>query len=278
MTGVKTFLKKSQTVHSIYKLMRDSGEVPRGKWLQFEEMTTVFKVLPNTMLPLPRLFGAFEAVRKINEEGIAGDIVECGVWNGGCVGLMAVANSKTGGPRRKFHLFDSFEGLPQPSRHDIDVVAGFKAKYPQAVLNGDSKSELWAIGACVGNSQPSVERFLVERLKIDRDDLVFHKGWFQDTVPNSGTSIQKIALLRIDGDWYDSTKVCLEGLFHKVAQNGFVIIDDYGTFSGCRKASDEFFDQREVRPELMYSDSDCVFFRKRHLVDEPRISTFGAAT
>jgi len=263
MSPLKTFMKKSLTVHSIYRLVRDARDVPTRKWLQPEQVSTVFKVLPKTMLPMPRLFDAFEAITAINQEGLEGDIVECGVWNGGCVGLMAIANSKTGGPRRKFHLFDSFEGLPQPSQHDIDVISDFKLRHPGVVLDGESQTNPFAIGACVGDSQPAVEEFLVERLRISGDDLIFHKGWFQDTMPNCGSSIGKIAVLRIDGDWYDSTRVCLEGLFDKVVRNGFVIIDDYGKFSGCRKATDEYFRRKNIQPKFDWSDAICVFFRKQ---------------
>lgn len=268
MLSLKTLLKKSFTVHSAYKLLRDARDVPPRTWLRFDQITAVFKVLPKTMLPMPRLFDVYEAVRKINQEGIEGDLVECGVWNGGCVGLMAIANWRTCGPRRKIHLFDSFEGLPQPSEHDTDVLAGFRANHPKADLSkGTTATDLRAIGACVGDSQSAVEEFLVERLKIKRDDLIFHKGWFQDTIPTFSGKIEKVALLRLDGDWYDSTKVCLEGLFDRVVRDGFVIIDDYGMFAGCRQAADDFFRKRRIAPRLEYSDSQCVYFRKLDLSD-----------
>ncbi len=249
-------------VHSAYKLVRDAREVPPRKWLQIGQMAAVFKVLPNTMLPMCRLFDAFEAIIAINEDGLSGDVVECGVWNGGCVGLMALANSKLSGPSRKFHLFDSFEGLPQPSSYDIDVLESFKEKHPGLSLSGASDLELHAIGACVGDSQPAVEKFLVRRLGLQKQDLIFHKGWFQETVPRSDDTLHDIALLRIDGDWYDSTKVCLEGLYDKVVRNGFIIIDDYGTFAGCRQATDEFLRRKGVTCEMRSSDHQCMFFRK----------------
>lgn len=261
--NVKAFLKKSKTVHSVYKLVRDSRDVPIRKWLNMGQLSSVFRVLPNTMLAMPRLFDAYEAIIAINKEGIQGDVVECGVWNGGCVGLMALANLKEPGPKRRFHLFDSFEGLPQPSVYDVDVIDNFKKNCPGLDLRGESNSSLISIRACVGESQPSVERFLVKHLGINRSDLVFHVGWFQNTIPNAAKTIIDIGLLRLDGDWYESTKVCLEGLFHKVAKGGYIIIDDYGTFSGCKKAVDEFFEKNNIRVNMTQSDSDCVFFRKQ---------------
>jgi O-methyltransferase len=263
VSNFKAFLQKSMIVHSAYKLVRDSRDVPIRKWLNIRQLSSIFRVLPNTMLPMPRLFGAYEAIAAINREGIQGDVVECGVWNGGCVGLMGLANLKEPGPKRKFHLFDSFEGLPQPSLRDIDVIDNFKKMHPGLDLRGESGSQLIPIGACVGNSQSSVEKLLVQYLGLNRGDLVFHVGWFQDTIPNAAQTIKDIALLRLDGDWYESTKVCIDGLYHKVVKGGYVIIDDYGTFTGCRKAVDDFFETMGNRPNMSQSDSECVFFRKQ---------------
>jgi O-methyltransferase len=261
VSDLKTFAKKSRTIHSTYKLVRGARNIPPKKWFNIEQLSAIFNVLPNTMLPMPRLFDAYDAIVSVNREGLLGDVVECGVWNGGCVGLMALANAAEPGPKRKFHLFDSFQGLPQPSSDDMDVIDDFKDRHPELDLRNKSNC-LTPIGACVGNSQPSVEHFLVKQLGISKEDLVFHVGWFQDTVPFASQAISNIALLRLDGDWYDSTKACLEGLYGKVVQNGYVIIDDYGTFSGCRKAVNEFFEKNGIHAEVSYSDSECISFRK----------------
>jgi O-methyltransferase len=213
------------------------------------------------MLPMARLFDAYEAVTTINQEMLPGDVVECGVWNGGCVGLMAIYHTNHAGPRRRFHLFDSFQGLPQPSSFDKEVIVDFEVRHPGVRLH-DADPELNPIGACAGISQADVEKFLVERLELARDNFVFHIGWFQETVPRSANAIERIALLRIDGDRYDSTKACLDVLYDKVVPNGFVIIDDYGTFSGCRKAVDEFLARTGIKPQIHKSDQDCIYFRK----------------
>jgi hypothetical protein len=260
-SDLKAIAKKSKFIHSAVKMVRGARDIPREKWGNLAQLSAVFKVLPNTMLPLPRLFDAYDAVVSINKEGIQGDIVECGVWNGGCVGLMALANLKVPGPKRRFHLFDSFKGLPQPSSHDVEIAATFRRQHPNIPLQDEGNSELMPIEACVGYSQPVVEDFLVQHLGINRKDLEFHVGWFQDTVPCASKTIKDIALLRLDGDWYESTKISLEGLYEKVVKNGYIIIDDYGTFSGCATAIDDFFD-KNGRPNLQHSDSECVFFRK----------------
>jgi len=254
----KALAKRSVFLHRTYKMLRDARNIPAGKFLQPGKVHAVYKVLPNTMLPMPRLFDAYDAVAAIDAEGLAGDVAECGVWNGGCVGLMALSHLKNAGPRRRFHLFDSFEGLPQPTSHDKEVVEDFNAEN-HSVSSDDG---LVAIGACAGISQPAVERFLVEQLELPREQFIFHVGWFEETVPRAVTSIDKIALLRVDGDWYSSTKVCFDHLYDKVVPNGFIIIDDYGTFSGCRKAVDDFLNSRGIRPEIHHSDQDCIYFRK----------------
>jgi O-methyltransferase len=258
---LKALAKNSTLLHRSYKMLRDARSIPLRNLLQPAQVRAVYKVLPNTMLPIPRLFDAYEAVASINLEKLPGDVVECGVWNGGCVGLMAIAHSDQPGPHRRFHLFDSFQGLPQPSSHDKEVIINFEANHPGVRLQDDDPA-LIPIGACAGISQPAVEKFLIEKLGLARDSFVFHVGWFQDTVPRSLKVVEKIALLRIDGDWYDSTKICLETLYGRVVQNGFVIIDDYGTFSGCKKAVDEFFVKAGITPRIHKSDQDCIYFRK----------------
>jgi hypothetical protein len=258
---LRALAKNSSFLHRSFKMLRDARSIPPSKLWHPMQVRAVYKVLPNTMLPMPRLFDAYEAITSINLEGLPGDVVECGVWNGGCVGLMAIANLDTPGPKRRFHLFDSFEGLPQPSSHDREVIVNFEEHHPGFRLQDDDQ-ELTAIGACAGLSQPAVETFLVKKLGLTRDNFVFHVGWFQDTVPRSLDVIDKVALLRIDGDWYDSTKVCLESLYDRVVKNGIVIIDDYGTFSGCRKAVDEFLAKSGISPQIQNSDADCIYFRK----------------
>lgn len=258
--AVKRPLKNSFAVHSAYKLVRDFGKIPKSKLTRFDALQDVAKVLPNTMLPMPRLFDLYDFVKVLNEENVAGNFVECGVWNGGAVGLMALANRRFPGPRRILHLFDSFEGLPQPTERDQDVYAGYVEKAGED--RKTAEDDLTAIGACKGEKQPQVEDFLVRRLRLPRDQLVFHVGWFQDTVPAAREAIGPIALLRLDGDWYESTKVCIDNLYDSVVPGGYVVIDDYGTFVGCRTAIDEFFAARAIKPKMKASDADCHYFRK----------------
>lgn len=226
--------------------------------------SSILRVLPNTMLPAKRLINAYDLAIQVDDEGLSGSIAECGVWSGGGIGLMALASMRANKSARTFHLFDSFEGLPPPSIEDADVLDSYRKKDPDRPLNsGEESSSLKAIGACVGIDAASVERFLTKTLRIPAERLTFHVGWFQQTVPAASGSIGPLAILRIDGDWYESTKICLDHLFDVVVDGGFIIVDDYGTFSGCRRAVDDFLENRGVSlNRLQHVDKDCVVFRK----------------
>jgi hypothetical protein len=214
------------------------------------------------MLSAGRLMNAYDCMETVEREQVDGAVAECGVWAGGAIGLMASVNKRHGNPHRVFHLFDSFEGLPQPSVHDVEVVAAFRDDHPElAPDDGSDPAALVAIGACASPLE-QVRELFDDVLEIDPRQVVIHQGWFQDTIAAAAETIGPLAILRIDGDWYESTKVCLEGLYDSVVDGGFVIIDDYGYFSGCRKAVDEFFEARGIAPHLVDIDGEGVYLRK----------------
>jgi hypothetical protein len=231
--------------------------VPLGRWSDVHRTRSIFRVLPNTMLPAPRLMNAYDCMREVECEGLRGDVAECGVWAGGAIGLMALA-SRRYGSRRRFHLFDSFEGLPQPSEHDVEVLNGFRKHHPDMPLDMGG-SELVAIDACAAPLEACTELFY-DVLEFDPAQVVIHKGWFQDTIP--AADIGELAILRLDGDWYESTKVSFEGLYDNVVPGGYVIFDDYGTFTGCRKAVDEVIAARGLDVALVNVDGEGAYFRK----------------
>jgi hypothetical protein len=256
---LRRIAKRSIAVHGLYKLARDFSSLPKSKLTKIEQLAALIKCLPNTMVTMPRLCDVYDMVVELNRSAVPGDIVECGVWNGGCMALMMIANRRHRGPQRLFHLFDSFQGLPQPSKKDVDVMGNYLRDHEADTLDGGS-GELSAIGACVGLGQREVEAYLVDQLELPGRDMVFHVGWFQETVPVA--KIDRIALLRLDGDWYESTKICIEGFYSKVVSGGYVVIDDYGTFAGCRQAIHEFLDSNGLKPTLRMSDNGCAYFRK----------------
>lgn len=255
-------LARSRRLRIAYRMGRALPEVPATAWLDLRRTRAIARVIPDTMVAAPRLMSAYECARAIEAEGLEGSIVECGVWTGGCAALMAIASAEAGGTR-EVHLFDSFEGLPQPSPWDVDVLDDFRAAHADLALDDAADpSQLVAIGACAGAGPDEVRDLLVARHGIDPARLVMHVGWFQETVPAAAATMGPIALLRLDGDWYESTRVCLEHLYDLVVPGGVVSVDDYGEFVGCARAVDEFLAGRGADVVMHRIDRSGVVFRK----------------
>lgn len=260
MPSLKQTLKRSKSAHAAYKFARNVKTFPLNRLAAPSQVTDVLKVLPNTMVPFDGLFNAYDCVQTVDRDRIPGDLAECGVHAGGCAGLMALANAKGGLPRR-YHLFDSFQGLPQPTSRDGDVIEFFRVRKKE-LRTCDDKARLEAAGACVGPSCAEVQTFLTQHLAIPSSKLTFYPGWFQETVPVARLNIDRLAILRLDGDLYDSTMVCLEGLYDKLNAGGFLIVDDYGSFTGCREAVAEFFAKRGIVPAMIPVDDNIHYMRK----------------
>ena len=171
-----------------------------------------------------------------NADLAEGAIVECGCWKGGMAcGLLEIA-----GDFRDFHFFDSFEGLP-PAK----PIDGQSAIDWQHDTDADNYYD---------NNRADVEPFRrqVKAVATDGQRLHIHKGWFDQTL-SSFPPDQSIAVLRLDGDWYESTMTCLETLFDRVMPGGIVIIDDYLTWDGCTRAVHDFLSSRKAAEGLRQS-------------------------
>jgi O-methyltransferase len=153
---------------------------------------------------------------------IRGCVVECGVWRGG----MSAGMAEVLGADRQYFLFDSFEGLP-PAREDLDGAAA-------VAWQNDTASPTYYDNCTAAEEEAATAMKLSSAASFS---LV--KGWFNDTVPAFEPPCE-IAVLRLDGDWYDSTRVCLENLVPFVADQGLVIIDDYYEWDGCARAVNEY--------------------------------------
>lgn len=232
-----------------------------------EEATECIRVVQrNTMLSKRRLVTLYQQVAYCEERGIPGSFVECGVWKGGAVGLMAQANLRKAKQKRHLHLFDAFQEICEPDA----ALDGERAVRQVKELSGKSGYATGTLRAVVGiydsfggpGTLQENRQLLEDIIGYPKDFIHYHVGWFQDTIPTDHRDIGPIALLRLDGDWYHSTKICLEHLFDKVERGGIVIIDDYGTYEGCKRAVDEFLELRRVRVYLAPVDRDCRFFVK----------------
>lgn len=218
-----------------------------------EARECIERVRKHTMVAELGLMSLFRQALFCEQHAIPGSFVECGVWKGGSCGLMALVNLKYGSARRPIHLFDSFQEICQPDAAVDGELAVTQAK-EWSRTPGSSGKLVPLTGFYDRMGGPGTleenEALLERNIGYPRDYLHYHVGWFQDTLPKDAASIGPIAILRLDGDWYASTKICLSYLYQNVVKGGFVIIDDYGYYDGCRKAVDEFL-YSEVPPVFL---------------------------
>jgi hypothetical protein len=223
-------------------------------------------VRKHTMLPYLRLVTLYQQAVFCEEKSIPGSLVECGVWKGGAMAIMALANLRHGRKKRDLHLFDVFDDIGEPDEaidgeralQDIRDLAG-KA----AGTSGRLQPIRGAYDPMGGHGTIDDSRHVLEQVAgYDPTFLHYHKGWFQETVPPASASVGPVAILRLDGDWYASTKVCLESLYGNVVSGGFVVVDDYGVYEGCTKAVDEFLDGNGINVFLHQVDGGCAYFIK----------------
>jgi O-methyltransferase len=203
--------------------------------------------MSNTMVPYERLSNLYDIAKGCTLPGV---YVECGVWRGGSAAVLAVIGSQQG---RETYLFDSFEGLPEPEQ--IDGKRALKR------VGGKGGGRLQSTGELVAD-ESVVRALLFQRLRLPEKGIFIHKGWFQNTLPVVKASMPQIAILRLDGDWYDSTKVCMDELYDQVVPGGHIVVDDYGHYEGCRRAIDEFRTARVIDTPLKYTDYAEVVFVK----------------
>ncbi len=194
-----------------------------------------------TMVSAPRLENLYRRVLDANRLELPGVIVECGCWHGGSGAIMGAACLDSKHPRELW-LFDSFQGLPPPGDKD-----------------GQYEHDFFYDGWCKGDTDKV--RQIFRRVGVPLDWLKIVPGWFQDTLPR--VPIEQIAVLHVDADWYESVKLVLETLYGRVVPGGFVVIDDYHVWPGCKQAVDEFFAANGLEHALLHSVSGlAVYFQK----------------
>jgi O-methyltransferase len=206
-----------------------------------------------TMTSIERMYALWSATRYIVDNGLPGDFVECGVWRGGSVMLMAATLLKLGDTTRKLWLYDTFEGMTAPTADDVQAMSGRTAAEILREHQRSADGPFWGIAprdVVEGNLRRTNYPF--ERFHLIAGDVTA-------TLPQSAP--EQIALLRLDTDWYTSTRHELEHLYPRLVRGGVLIIDDYGYWRGARKATDEFVATLEPRPLLQridYTGRACV--------------------
>ena len=184
-----------------------------------------------------RLVANMDAVAYVVRQQIPGAVVECGVWRGGSVLAMILTLQELGVSDRDVYLFDTFTGMTEPSQHETSRFA-------------ESAHQTWATAEASGRvpwegtfgpdayDLDGVKR-LIEATGYPEERLHYVVGRVEDTVPDAAPD--RISVLRLDTDWYESTSHELRHLYPRLSDGGVLIVDDYGHWDGCRKAVDEYF-------------------------------------
>ena len=194
-------------------------------------------VRPYSLLSNLNLFFLQELARRVDAEAIEGEFVECGVYRGGSAGVLAhhILRSKQ---TRRLWLFDAFAGMPEPTGQDDE--------YSHAIA-----------GRFVGSEADT--RRILKRIGLPEESYRVVVGWFDETLPKA--ACDRIALLHVDCDFYQPVKLVLETLYPRVTPGGYVILNDYGSFQGCRQAINELLPSLGS-PQLIQTDQDAYYFRK----------------
>ena len=185
-----------------------------------------------------RFLSLFQSVNYIYKNKIEGDLVECGVFRGGSAMMMAYSMMKFNTNENKnLWLYDTFDGMSEPGEHDINILNQRASQEMTNSKKKENKKDIWAY------SKLDYVKKNMEKTGLDKKNIIYIEGKVENTL--SKNSPQKICLLRLDTDFYESTKKELEILYPKIQSGGIIIIDDYGHWKGCKKAVDEYFSDRK---------------------------------
>ena len=206
----------------------------------FEEFhSEIFKkVAPYTMTSPERIYSLIETIKYIERNKIEGDIVECGVWKGGSMMAVAETLKEQKSFSRQLYLYDTFEGMSEPTQADKTYTGEDAAHLLQKDKNKET-NPVWAY------STLREVREAINATGYPEDKIQYIVGKVEETIPANIPS--KISVLRLDTDWYESTRHELIHLYPLLSLGGVVIIDDYGYWQGARKAVDEYFGRNNIR-------------------------------
>lgn len=197
------------------------------------------------MVPRHNLVSLVESIDAVTAAGVPGSFVECGVWKGGAAVLGAL-RFRDRGSLRPVWMFDSFEGLPPPTPVDGPAAAAWARDVEGPSYHDNCSAD-----------EAQVRR-TVARYGLDAHVV---KGWFDQTLPAERERIGSIALLRIDGDWYDSVRCCLDALYDNVSPGGWVVFDDYFDWDGCAIAVHEFLAERKLPHRIRTAGTTAYFVK-----------------
>tara|TARA_B100000925_G_C21961930_1_gene453783 strand:- start:291 stop:998 length:708 start_codon:yes stop_codon:yes gene_type:complete len=211
-----------------------------------EENKLIDKCIKYSMTTRLRMWSLINSINYVSNKNIKGDFVECGIWKGGNIMIFNILNKKKK-LNKKIYGYDTFEGMPLPSQFDY--------KYDGRSALDLFKKRTNSKDGWAKSTFDEVKNNLLRECSMDNTHLV--KGLVENTLLVKKNLPKKISILRLDTDFYESTKIELEILFPLLEKNGVLIIDDYGHYKGARKAVDEYF---KKKPFLIYVDHSCRVF------------------
>ena len=194
-----------------------------------------------TMTSIERMYALYKGVEHIVAAGVEGDLAECGVWRGGSAMMMALALRRFGDTGRTIWLYDTFSGMTSPDDRDVQAMSGRSAAAVLAESPRNEQDPFWGL-ASRARVEANLDQTGYRNFRLVEGDVL-------RTLPDHAPA--KLALLRLDTDWYASTRHELETLYPRVTAGGVLIVDDYGYWRGAKQAVDEYFQgPDQVRPLL----------------------------
>jgi hypothetical protein len=236
-----------------FERMRQSGKV-LGQLSEYKVAGILGRVAPYTMVHPTSVAFAIQEAARLAIEGHSGAIVECGSWRGGTSFAMLLAQrAAVGRIVLPVYLLDSFEGLPPAQERDGPLAVEWQSgAYPE-----------WFFDNCFADE--SEVKKAANSFGFSESEASIRRGWFAETVPKLASELgpDSIALLRLDGDWYDSTMLCLEHLVPIVQEGATVIVDDYYAWDGCARALHDWFSRHDhpYRIKSLYSNLGIFFVK-----------------
>lgn len=230
--SISKHLKKAGSTTDITTIIPEISESEK-------EMITTS--LQYSMTNPERMWAIVQAMKYLVGKKIEGDVVECGVWKGGNI-LLFTLLLEFFNVKKLVWAYDTYEGMSEPTDNDVD----FRGTHSRSLLEKSSRiapsdtHNVW----CYSTLDEVMEN--IKRHTKSTDAIHFVKGKVEETLLTEENLPEKISLLRIDTDWYESTKKCLEVLYPRLVSGGVLILDDYGHWKGSRKAFDEYFEGKKV--------------------------------
>jgi O-methyltransferase len=197
------------------------------------------------MTTTERMYALWQSVRHVCRQGVRGDLVECGVWRGGSSMIAALTLAEEGDGERRLWLYDTFAGMSEPSERDVTVHGMSARDNWQSISTTPGDPTMAAASLAEVRANMASTGIAAERVEYVR-------GPVEQTIP--ARVPERVALLRLDTDWYESTRHELEHLWERLEPGGVLIVDDYGHWTGAREAVDEFFAGRPDAPLLARVD------------------------